>query len=348
MSDFPGLFESIATDDSQQRLASRKALVVARERLDQRLGGFLGASQTPEEFDARLEYAREDFDGIVNVTAAEFGHDDPASLNETLQQYFREAAVTKEAPGKDHLPGASDKRNRQYEHIKDSYEASGSSEDEAKELAARTVNKERSEHGETKSAKDDKKDKKNVPPWLKGKGHGDDDDEDESSPETEKSEKDTETLSFGASASDAVPLAPKTADAQNNTGLSETPSPKMKKERWTPTSIGEPDTGDDAEKSIDPTVALPKKNEGPPGDISNIEGIRGRPNKGEWEHQELPTASGAENLDDAGFNAEKNTGTSGPTKTFGDGKQADPVDSSSPLETVSSRQRWSPRRATAL
>jgi hypothetical protein len=44
----------------------------------------------------------------------------------------------------------SDKRERQYEHIKDSYEDRGVSEDEAEERAARTVNKERSEHGETK------------------------------------------------------------------------------------------------------------------------------------------------------------------------------------------------------
>ena len=47
----------------------------------------------------------------------------------------------------------SDKRERQYEHIKDSYEDRGRSQDKAEELAARTVNKERSEAGETKSAR---------------------------------------------------------------------------------------------------------------------------------------------------------------------------------------------------
>jgi plasmid stabilization system protein ParE len=45
----------------------------------------------------------------------------------------------------------SDKRERQYEHIKDSYEDRGVGEDEAEERAARTVNKERREHGETKA-----------------------------------------------------------------------------------------------------------------------------------------------------------------------------------------------------
>ena len=47
----------------------------------------------------------------------------------------------------------SDKRERQYEHIKDSYEERGKSEDKAEELAARTVNKERAEQGETKDSK---------------------------------------------------------------------------------------------------------------------------------------------------------------------------------------------------
>ena len=46
---------------------------------------------------------------------------------------------------------SSPKRDRQYEHIKDSYEDRGVSKDEAEERAARTVNKERREHGETKT-----------------------------------------------------------------------------------------------------------------------------------------------------------------------------------------------------
>jgi plasmid stabilization system protein ParE len=51
----------------------------------------------------------------------------------------------------------SDKRERQYEHIKDSYEERGQSEDKAEELAARTVNKERREAGETKPQRDRKR-----------------------------------------------------------------------------------------------------------------------------------------------------------------------------------------------
>src|ERR1700733_8323722 len=46
----------------------------------------------------------------------------------------------------------SDKRERQYEHIKDSLEDRGRSEDTAEEVAARTVNKERARAGESKTA----------------------------------------------------------------------------------------------------------------------------------------------------------------------------------------------------
>jgi hypothetical protein len=49
------------------------------------------------------------------------------------------------------------KRDRQYEHIKDSYEERGVSKDEAEERAARSVNKARREHGETKAQRSHKK-----------------------------------------------------------------------------------------------------------------------------------------------------------------------------------------------
>jgi hypothetical protein len=46
----------------------------------------------------------------------------------------------------------SDKRERQYEHIKDGLLERGRGEDKAEEIAARTVNKERARHGEAKEA----------------------------------------------------------------------------------------------------------------------------------------------------------------------------------------------------
>jgi hypothetical protein len=48
--------------------------------------------------------------------------------------------------------GSSPKRERQYEHIRDSAKERGASTKRAKEIAARTVNKERARSGEAKTA----------------------------------------------------------------------------------------------------------------------------------------------------------------------------------------------------
>jgi hypothetical protein len=48
--------------------------------------------------------------------------------------------------------GSNAKRERQYEHIKESEKKQGKSEKRAKEIAARTVNKERARSGEAKTS----------------------------------------------------------------------------------------------------------------------------------------------------------------------------------------------------
>lgn len=48
--------------------------------------------------------------------------------------------------------GSSPKRERQYEHIRKSARDRGESPDRAKEIAARTVNKERARSGESRTA----------------------------------------------------------------------------------------------------------------------------------------------------------------------------------------------------
>ncbi|MFH8516289.1 plasmid stabilization protein [Streptomyces gelaticus] len=51
------------------------------------------------------------------------------------------------------MPRGSDaKRQRQYEHIKESAQERGVSEERAEEIAARTVNKERARAGESRTA----------------------------------------------------------------------------------------------------------------------------------------------------------------------------------------------------
>ncbi|MFH8469963.1 plasmid stabilization protein [Streptomyces sp. NPDC017991] len=60
--------------------------------------------------------------------------------------------------------GSNAKRERQYEHIKEGAEKRGTSTGRAKEIAARTVNKERARAGESKtSSKVSTRDKKSAP-----------------------------------------------------------------------------------------------------------------------------------------------------------------------------------------
>ncbi|MEU0781373.1 plasmid stabilization protein [Streptomyces sp. NPDC006173] len=59
--------------------------------------------------------------------------------------------------------GSSPKRERQYEHVKESAEKRGESTGRAKEIAARTVNKERARAGESETAsKTSTRDKKSA------------------------------------------------------------------------------------------------------------------------------------------------------------------------------------------
>ncbi|MGA6162161.1 plasmid stabilization protein [Amycolatopsis magusensis] len=60
----------------------------------------------------------------------------------------------------------SDKRERQYEHIKSSQKDRGAGEDRAEEIAARTVNKNRAQSGESKQAS--KSSLKDVSPQHRG------------------------------------------------------------------------------------------------------------------------------------------------------------------------------------
>ena len=60
----------------------------------------------------------------------------------------------------------SEKRERQYAHIKGSLEERGQPEDTAEEIAARTVNKERAQHGEAQTASKTSTD--DLPPGRRG------------------------------------------------------------------------------------------------------------------------------------------------------------------------------------
>jgi hypothetical protein len=97
MSDFGGVFEVLASDDSQARLASRRALVLSESRINERLGSFLGSSKTADEFDARLSYVEDDFKGIIAVACEEVGHGNAEAIYASLKAHYRPAVQTRTA-----------------------------------------------------------------------------------------------------------------------------------------------------------------------------------------------------------------------------------------------------------
>lgn len=297
MTEFAGIFEVLAADQHDARLASRKALVLSRDRIDARLGKFLGASRSPAEFAARFDLVAEDFVGIVRVAASEVGHDDPDSLVETLRDHYAKDWI-QDAVKK---PGDLHKKLDVPEDEKipeDKIENAEENDDEdTKEKAQFAENVKGLGKDKKKSKKDKKKDK---PPWLKDDDDDGDDDGDD----------------------DALDFTARTAAPAGNTGLAG-PSPKMDKKRWTPKSVQPIDVPSERHPTIqkDVTEVMPKENEGPPGDASKIEEINALTTQ-----ETLPTGKG---MDDAGFA----TGGEdfGPhTDTWGtDSREADPVRSES-------------------
>lgn len=114
----------------------------------------------------QLEHPDPTINGVVQKIGLEDGMRPPGEYLRELKQALEaegrwgqpgqaQASVQKHSPGKKHLPYATPKRNRQYEHIKERCMKDGGSEDECAELAARTVNKQRAEKGETKKGAED-------------------------------------------------------------------------------------------------------------------------------------------------------------------------------------------------
>lgn len=152
MFDTESVFNVLAADDTERRVASRRALALAHTRVENHLGQFLRQAQSEEEFEARLAACQEEFVGHVATAAQEHSYDKPEYIAQSLRDHYAREAMVKEAPGKEHMKGVGPKRNRQYEHIKEQLEDSGKDEERAKEEAARTVNKTRRKHHELKDA----------------------------------------------------------------------------------------------------------------------------------------------------------------------------------------------------
>jgi hypothetical protein len=83
------VFSVLAADDSDRRVASRRALALAHTRVDNQLGSFLRGSVTKEEFEARLAAVRNDLDAHVASACEETGHTQPEYITASLIDHYR-------------------------------------------------------------------------------------------------------------------------------------------------------------------------------------------------------------------------------------------------------------------
>lgn len=88
MFDTGSVFDVLASDDSDRRLAQRKALALAEARLENTLGRFLRSAVTTEEFQARMASVEADFARHVAEASAEVGYDQPERLVPVLASSF--------------------------------------------------------------------------------------------------------------------------------------------------------------------------------------------------------------------------------------------------------------------
>lgn len=83
-----GLFEHLAYADETQRVASRKALALARARADRSFGNFIRAAKSVDERDARLALVAGDLEELVKQACAECDHTAYENVLATVQEHL--------------------------------------------------------------------------------------------------------------------------------------------------------------------------------------------------------------------------------------------------------------------
>lgn len=86
------VFDAIAAEDTDHRIASRRALALAHTRVESHLGRYLRGAQSLEEFEARMAAVEDEFLAYVATASEESGHDRPEFIARSLvDHYVREA-----------------------------------------------------------------------------------------------------------------------------------------------------------------------------------------------------------------------------------------------------------------
>ena len=87
------VFDELEADDTDRRVASRRALALAHNRVETHLGAFFRGAQSEEEFLERLGLVLDDFSYHVTSAADEVGYNSPEHLEASLKSYYQSSVV---------------------------------------------------------------------------------------------------------------------------------------------------------------------------------------------------------------------------------------------------------------
>lgn len=83
------VFDVMELDDTEHRVASRRTLALAHNRIERNLGSMLRGAVSEEDFEERLALVQDDFAGYISVAADETGHEHPEHIAAALKDHYR-------------------------------------------------------------------------------------------------------------------------------------------------------------------------------------------------------------------------------------------------------------------
>src|ERR1700689_2193979 len=95
------VFDNLAQDDTNKRVASRRALALADNTVGRYLGAYLAGARSVEEFDQRFALYQDDFLHYVQSAADEVGFEHPEYIAATLKDHYRLAVKFEETPAQE-------------------------------------------------------------------------------------------------------------------------------------------------------------------------------------------------------------------------------------------------------
>lgn len=84
----PSLFDSMEQDDTQRRVASRRCLAIAHNKIEHSFGNFLRGAKSEEDFHERLAIIQDDFAWYVKQAAEHVGYDSPEHTTAALRDHY--------------------------------------------------------------------------------------------------------------------------------------------------------------------------------------------------------------------------------------------------------------------